>query len=164
MSSPIGVMAHSLTTAPSRTSLFPTEAGLEPTEVVIRERAGGTFAHASQLARSRARVFPRRLGQACRRAEGYRERLVIKRKRPRWPAALSSPAVDKHELGSFGQPKRVVRVAVTQLATADFMEHPEVGDGSSEIYDRILARDQLRACSISGVYGNPRRLSEASQC
>jgi hypothetical protein len=50
MSSPIGVMAHSLTPAPSRTSLFPTEARFEPTEVVIRERAGGTFAHASQLA------------------------------------------------------------------------------------------------------------------
>jgi hypothetical protein len=43
MSSPIGVMAYSLTTAPSRTSLFPTEAGFDQTEVVIRERAAGTL-------------------------------------------------------------------------------------------------------------------------
>jgi YjgF/chorismate_mutase-like, putative endoribonuclease len=76
-------------------------------------------------------------------------------------AALNALAVAKHELGSLDRSKRV---AVAQLTTVDFTEHPEVADGAPEINNSLFARDQSHERSVSGAYSAAHRLHEISQC
>jgi hypothetical protein len=52
----------------------------------------------------------------------------------------------------------------TQLATADFTEHPEIADGASETDNSLFARDQSHARSVSEAYSTARELNEISQC
>src|SRR5580693_2544912 len=49
-------------------------------------------------------------------------------------AALNALAIAREHLGSLDRVTRVVRLGVSLVTTPDFLQHPKVADGASELF------------------------------
>ncbi len=70
-------------------------------------------------------------------------------------AALQALAALRSALGSFDRLVRIVQVTVYVAATADFIEHPKVANGASDLLGRILGEEGRHARAAVGVASLP---------
>ena len=70
-------------------------------------------------------------------------------------AALQSLAALRSTLGSFDRLVRIVQVTVYVAATSDFIEHPQVANGASDLLGKILGVDGQHARAAVGVISLP---------
>jgi hypothetical protein len=49
----------------------------------------------------------------------------------------------------------VIKVAVYMLTTPDFMEHPMVADGASDLLQKIFGKEKLPVRLVSSLYSAP---------
>jgi len=70
-------------------------------------------------------------------------------------AALQSLAVLRHALGGFERLERLVQVTVFVAATPDFVEHPKVANGASELFLSVLGEAGRHARVAVGVASLP---------
>lgn len=70
-------------------------------------------------------------------------------------AALSALAAAKEYLGSLDRIQRVVRLGVFMAAYGDFIEHPKVADGASDLFRDIFGAEQMAVRLVIGVASLP---------
>jgi enamine deaminase RidA (YjgF/YER057c/UK114 family) len=70
-------------------------------------------------------------------------------------AMLSGLAAARVFLGSLDHVTRVIKVAVYMLTTPDFMEHPMVADGASDLLQKIFGKEKLPVSLVSSLYSAP---------
>lgn len=70
-------------------------------------------------------------------------------------AMLSGLAAAREFLGSLNHVTRVIKVAVHMLTTPDFMEHPKVADGASDLLQKIFGKEKLPVRLVSSLYSAP---------
>jgi enamine deaminase RidA (YjgF/YER057c/UK114 family) len=70
-------------------------------------------------------------------------------------AALQGLAALRAALGSFDRLVRIVQVTVYIAATQDFVEHPQVANGASDLLGKILGENGRHARAAVGVISLP---------
>jgi enamine deaminase RidA (YjgF/YER057c/UK114 family) len=70
-------------------------------------------------------------------------------------AMLSGLAAAREFLGSLDQVTRVIKVGVYMLTTPDFIEHPKVADGASDLLEKIFGKEKLPVRLVSALYSAP---------
>lgn len=70
-------------------------------------------------------------------------------------AALNALAVARMHLGSLDKVKRIVRTSFFLAVSNDFMDHPKVADGASELFRDVFGADRLSVRSVVGVVSLP---------
>lgn len=70
-------------------------------------------------------------------------------------AALQVLAALRTALGSFDRLVRLVQVTVFVAATPDFIDHPKVANGASELFAKVLGEDGKHARAAVGVSSLP---------
>jgi enamine deaminase RidA (YjgF/YER057c/UK114 family) len=70
-------------------------------------------------------------------------------------AALNALALAREHLGSLDRVTRVVRVAVSLLASPDFREHPKVADAASELLVSVFGADATSTRVVLGMASLP---------
>jgi enamine deaminase RidA (YjgF/YER057c/UK114 family) len=70
-------------------------------------------------------------------------------------AALNALALAREHLGSLDKVTRVVRLAVSVAATAEFREHPKVADGASELLASVFGAGKTSTRMVLGVASLP---------
>ena len=70
-------------------------------------------------------------------------------------AALNALALARQQLGSLDKVSRVLRLAVSLLATPDFRDHPKVADAASELFADVFGADKASTRMVSGVASLP---------
>jgi enamine deaminase RidA (YjgF/YER057c/UK114 family) len=74
-------------------------------------------------------------------------------------AALNALALVKAHLGSLNRVKQIVRLGVTLLTTPEFLDHPKVADGASELLVSVFGSGTLPTRRVHGVNSMPLGLS-----
>ena len=69
--------------------------------------------------------------------------------------ALNALAVARKHLGSLDKVKRIVRTSFFLAVSKDFIDHPKVADGASELFREIFGADRLSVRSVVGVMSLP---------
>ena len=69
--------------------------------------------------------------------------------------AIGAIAAARDHLGSLDRIKRVVRLSVFMAATDDFVGHPSVADGASDLFRDIYGPDNMAVRSVIGVSNLP---------
>jgi enamine deaminase RidA (YjgF/YER057c/UK114 family) len=70
-------------------------------------------------------------------------------------AALQSLSALRAELGSFARLRGIAQVTVYIAATADFVDHPKVANGASEVFVEILGEPGKHARAAIGMASLP---------
>ena len=70
-------------------------------------------------------------------------------------AALSALAAAKNHLGSLDRVKRVVRLGVFMVTVDDFIDHPGVADGASDLFRDVFGEEHMAVRSVIGVASLP---------
>ena len=70
-------------------------------------------------------------------------------------AALNALALAREHLGSLDRVTRVVRLAVSLVATPEFRQHPKVADAASELLLGVFGADRISTRMVSGVSSLP---------
>ena len=70
-------------------------------------------------------------------------------------AALQALAVLRDGLGGFGRLQRVLQVTVFVAATPDFVDHPKVANGASELLIEVLGDEGGHARAAVGMSSLP---------
>ncbi|PTR35115.1 enamine deaminase RidA (YjgF/YER057c/UK114 family) [Luteibacter sp. OK325] len=70
-------------------------------------------------------------------------------------AMLSGLAAAREFLGSLDHVTRVVKLCVYMLATPDFVDHPKVADGASDLLQRIFGKEMLPVRLVAGLASSP---------
>jgi|SRR5882672_8709927 len=70
-------------------------------------------------------------------------------------ATLNALAIVKEHLGSLNRVKRVIRLGVALVATAEFREHPKVADAASELMISVFGADKTSTRLIFGMASLP---------
>lgn len=70
-------------------------------------------------------------------------------------AALNALAVARKHLGSLDKIKRIVRTSFFLAVSNDFIDHPNVADGASELFRDVFGADRLSVRSVVGVMSLP---------
>ncbi|WP_213947565.1 RidA family protein [Luteibacter sp. dw_328] len=70
-------------------------------------------------------------------------------------AMLSGLSAAREFLGSIDQVTRVIKVAVYMLTTPDFIEHPKVADGATDLMERLFGKEKLPVRLVSGLGSAP---------
>jgi enamine deaminase RidA (YjgF/YER057c/UK114 family) len=70
-------------------------------------------------------------------------------------AALQALSVLRDELHGFDRLERLVQVSVFVASTPDFVDHPKVANGASELLVRILGDQGTHARAAVGVASLP---------
>lgn len=70
-------------------------------------------------------------------------------------AALQALAVLREGLGSFARLRRIAQVTVFVAATPDFVEHPKVANGASELLIEVLGEEGRHARAAVGMASLP---------
>jgi enamine deaminase RidA (YjgF/YER057c/UK114 family) len=70
-------------------------------------------------------------------------------------AALQSLSVLRDALGGFGRLERIVQVSVFVAASPDFVDHPKVANGASELLVEVLGDGGAHARAAVGVASLP---------
>src|SRR3954469_24753423 len=66
-------------------------------------------------------------------------------------AALGALAAVRAQLGSLDQVKRVVRLGVFMATAAEFLDHPAVADGASDLFRDVFGEENMAVRSVVGV-------------
>jgi enamine deaminase RidA (YjgF/YER057c/UK114 family) len=72
-----------------------------------------------------------------------------------YAAALNVLALTKQHLGSLNRVNQFVKLSVYVAATADFMEHPKVADGASELLRAVFGENTMPSRVVAGVASLP---------
>ena len=70
-------------------------------------------------------------------------------------AALGALASAKDYLGSLDRIKRVVRLGVFMATSANFVDHPGVADGASDLFRDVFGAENMAVRSVIGVASLP---------
>ena len=70
-------------------------------------------------------------------------------------AALNALAAAREHLGSLDRVRRVVRLAVSLVATPEFHQHPKIADAASELLGSVFGLDKISTRMIYGVTSLP---------
>ncbi len=70
-------------------------------------------------------------------------------------AALSALAAIKARLGSLDRVTRIVRLGVFMAAHGDFLDHPKVADGASDLFASVFGERGISARIVIGVASLP---------
>ena len=70
-------------------------------------------------------------------------------------AALNALALARVHLGSLNEVKRVVRLAVSLVAVAEFREHAKVADGASEVLRDVFGAEKTSVRMVTGALSLP---------
>jgi enamine deaminase RidA (YjgF/YER057c/UK114 family) len=70
-------------------------------------------------------------------------------------AALQALSALRGQLGSFGPLRRIVKVTVFVAATPEFIEHPQVANGASELLIEVLGDAGRHARAAIGMSSLP---------
>lgn len=70
-------------------------------------------------------------------------------------AALQALAALRRQLGSFGPLRRIVKMTVFVAATPEFIEHPQVANGASELLIEVLGDAGRHARAAIGMSSLP---------
>lgn len=70
-------------------------------------------------------------------------------------AALNALAVANEHLPGLDRVKGLVRLGVSLVTTADFVEHAAVADGASELFAQVFGKDPGHTRLINGVQSLP---------
>lgn len=70
-------------------------------------------------------------------------------------AALNAIALAKEYLGSLDRVKRVVRLGVSLVTTAEFRDHPKVADAASDLFVSIFGADKTSTRVVYGMASLP---------
>lgn len=70
-------------------------------------------------------------------------------------AALNALAVVRKHLGSLDRVKRIVRTSFFLAVSNDFIDHPKVVDGASELFRDVFGAERLSVRSVVGVLSVP---------
>jgi enamine deaminase RidA (YjgF/YER057c/UK114 family) len=70
-------------------------------------------------------------------------------------AALNALALAKEHLGSLDRVRRVVRLGVSLVTTAEFLEHPKVADAASELMVSVFGPGKTSTRLVFGVASLP---------
>ena len=70
-------------------------------------------------------------------------------------AALNALALARQHLGSLDKVKRVVRLTVSLVTTAEFRDHAKVADAASELLASVFGKDKASTRMVSGVASLP---------
>ena len=74
-------------------------------------------------------------------------------------AALNAIALAKEYLGSLDRVKRVVRLGVSLVTTAEFRDHPKVADAASDLFVSIFGADKTSTRVVYGMASLPAGVS-----
>jgi enamine deaminase RidA (YjgF/YER057c/UK114 family) len=66
-------------------------------------------------------------------------------------AALNALALAREHLGSLDRVARVVRLGVSLVTTPDFLQHPKVADGASELLASVFGADKMSTRLVLGA-------------
>jgi enamine deaminase RidA (YjgF/YER057c/UK114 family) len=66
-------------------------------------------------------------------------------------AMLSGLAIAREFLGSLDRVTRVVKITVYMATTQDFVDHPEVGEGASDLLLKVFGKEKLSVRMVLGV-------------
>ena len=66
-------------------------------------------------------------------------------------AALNALALAKEHLESLNKVKRVVRLGVSLVTTADFREHPKVADAASDLFVSVFGPEKTSTRLVLGM-------------
>jgi enamine deaminase RidA (YjgF/YER057c/UK114 family) len=66
-------------------------------------------------------------------------------------AALNALALAKEHLESLNKVKRVVRLGVSLVTTADFREHPKVADAASDLLVSVFGPEKISTRLVFGM-------------
>ncbi|WP_119730174.1 RidA family protein [Thermomonospora amylolytica] len=119
-----------------------------PVAAYVPAVRGGAYVHTSgQVPLRRGRLIATgRLGAEVDVAQGYRCARQC---------ALNALAALKAEIGDLAAVTRVVKATVFVASTADFIEHPQVGDGASDLLRAVFGDAGPSARSAVGVTALP---------
>jgi enamine deaminase RidA (YjgF/YER057c/UK114 family) len=70
-------------------------------------------------------------------------------------AALNALALAREYLGSLDRVRRVVRLGVSLVTTAEFREHPKVADAASELMVSVFGADRTSTRLVFGMASLP---------
>jgi enamine deaminase RidA (YjgF/YER057c/UK114 family) len=70
-------------------------------------------------------------------------------------AMLSGLAAAREFLGSLDHVTRVVKLAVYMVTTQDFVDHPKVADGASDLLLKVFGKEKLSGRLVFGVASLP---------
>lgn len=70
-------------------------------------------------------------------------------------AMLSGLAAAREFLGSLDHVTRVIKLAVYIFSTPDFVEHPKVADGASDLLEKLFGKEKLPVRLVSGIASGP---------
>jgi enamine deaminase RidA (YjgF/YER057c/UK114 family) len=70
-------------------------------------------------------------------------------------AMLSGIAAAREFLGSLDHVTRVIKLCVYMLTTPDFVDHPKVADGASDLLQRIFGKEKLPVRLVAGLASSP---------
>jgi enamine deaminase RidA (YjgF/YER057c/UK114 family) len=70
-------------------------------------------------------------------------------------AMLSGLAAAREFLGSLDHVTRVVKLAVYMATTQDFVDHPQVAEGASELLLKVFGKEKLSVRMVLGVASLP---------
>jgi enamine deaminase RidA (YjgF/YER057c/UK114 family) len=70
-------------------------------------------------------------------------------------AALGALAAARQYLGTLDRIKRVVRLGVFMTTSGDFVDHPGVADGASELFRDVFGEENMAVRLVIGVASLP---------
>ncbi len=70
-------------------------------------------------------------------------------------ATLNALSLAREHLGSLDKVSRVVRLAVSLVASEDFRDHPRVADAASELLADVFGADRTSTRMVAGVLSLP---------
>ena len=70
-------------------------------------------------------------------------------------ASLNALALVQAHLGELNKAKRVVKLTVLMVTTDDFIEHPAVGDGASDVFAQLFGPETGHVRVVYGVQSMP---------
>jgi enamine deaminase RidA (YjgF/YER057c/UK114 family) len=72
-----------------------------------------------------------------------------------YTACLNALATAKEHLGSLDKVTRVVRLGVFIATAPDFLEHPKLADGASELLESVFGKEKTSSRIVLGVASVP---------
>jgi enamine deaminase RidA (YjgF/YER057c/UK114 family) len=70
-------------------------------------------------------------------------------------AALSALAAVRHHLGTLNRISRVIRLGIFMATVQDFVDHPAVADGASDLFRDVFGEGNMSVRTVVGVTSLP---------
>ncbi len=70
-------------------------------------------------------------------------------------AALGALAAIQNQLGTLNRISRVIRLGIFMVAAQDFVDHPKVADGASDLFRDVFGEESMAVRTVIGVASLP---------